>query len=93
MLPKDTLSELLFFIVENEEFKSIEKLGSFSEREVKEALRDLAVGLRQEADKERGLSKVDYKHFEELSPHVKQVLSTLTPREFQILFKHFGFEN
>ncbi len=93
MLPKETLSELLFFLVENEELKSIEKLGSFSPTQVREALKELAVQLRQEADKEQDYSKIDYKHFEELSPHVKQVLSTLTPREFQTLFKHFGYEN
>jgi hypothetical protein len=93
MLPKETLSELLFFLVENEDFLSIEKLGSFSPNQVKEALKELALHLRQEADKESDLSKVNYKHFEELSPQVKQVLSTLTPREFQTLFKHFGFEN
>ena len=93
MLPKETLSELLFFLVENEEFPSIERLGSFTPIQVKEALKELALHLRQQADKENDLSKVNYKHFEELSPQVKQVLSTLTPREFQTLFKHFGFEN
>jgi len=93
MLPKETLSELLFFLVENEDFLSIEKLGSFSPSQVKEALKELALHLRQQADKETDLSKVNYKHYEELSPQVKQVLSTLTPREFQTLFKHFGFEN
>ena len=93
MLPKETLSELLLFLVENEEFRSIEKLGSFTPLQLKEALKELAVHLRQQADRETDLSKVDYKHFEELSPQVKQVLSTLTPREFQTLFKHFGFEN
>ena len=93
MLPKETLSELLFFLVENEEFRSIEKLGSFTPIQFKEALKELALHLRQEADKEHDLSKVNYKHFDELSPQVKQVLATLTPREFQTLFKHFGFEN
>ncbi|MFO1518849.1 MAG: hypothetical protein U1F57_04175 [bacterium] len=93
MLPKETLSELLFFLVENEELKSIERLGSFTPTLVKESLKELAVQLRQEADKEQDYTKIDYKHFEELSPHVKQVLSTLTPREFQTLFKNFGFEN
>ena len=93
MLPKETLSELLFYLVENEEFHSLQSLGSFSTPQVKEALKELALHLRQEADKENDLSKVNYKHFEELSPRVKQVLATLTPREFQTLFKHFGYEN
>ena len=93
MLPKETLSELLLFLVENEEFKSLEKLGSFTPAQVREGIKELAIHLRQQADREHDLSKVDYKHFEELNPRVKQVLSTLTPREFQTLFKHFGFEN
>jgi hypothetical protein len=93
MLPKQALSELIFYLAEHEEFRSIESLGTFTTAEVKNALRELAFQLRREADQEQDLSKMDYKHLDELSPKVKQVLSTLTPREFQTLFKQFGIEN
>jgi len=93
MLPKETLSELLLYLVEHEEFKSLEALSSLNPSQVRAALKELAFELKRETEKERDLSKIAYKHFEELSPKVKQVLSTLTPREFQILFKQFGVEN
>lgn len=92
MLPLETLSELLKYLAEHEEFRSLSELGSISPDEVRVALRDLSNYLRQKADKERTTAKIDPKHFEELTPKVKQVLSTLTPREFQILFKQFGIE-
>ncbi len=92
MLPKTTLSELLLFLAEHEDFHSIESLGSFTSAQVREALKDLAFSLRKQASEEQSSAKIDFKHFEELSPKVKQVLSTLTPRECQTLFQHFGFE-
>ncbi|MBL7684420.1 MAG: hypothetical protein JNK65_00070 [Deltaproteobacteria bacterium] len=92
MFPKETLSEILFFLAEHESFSSVQKLGSLTPNQVKEALRSLASELKQQAIQEQDLSKVDYKKLDELSPKVKQVLSTLTPREFHTLFKNFGYE-
>jgi DNA-directed RNA polymerase sigma subunit (sigma70/sigma32) len=93
MLPKETLSELLNYIADNEELKSIEQLGTVTPHEVRTALRELATELRIESLKEQDLSKSDYQKHDELTRKVKQVLSALTPREFQILFKQFGIEN
>ncbi len=93
MLPKETLSELLLYLAEHEEFSSLQALNSFNPAQVRAALKELAFELRRESEKERDLSKMAYKHLEELSPKVKQVLSTLTPREFQTLFKQFGVDN
>ncbi len=91
MLPKDTLSEILLYLVEHEEFKSIDKLGSLSQKEVREGLKELAFSLRQEIDREQS-GTVDIKHMQELSPKVKHALSTLTNRELQTLIKSFGIE-
>ncbi len=92
MIPKDTLSELLFYLADHEEFKSVESLGSFTPQEVRDVLRELALSLRQQADQEE-TGKIDVKHLEELSSKVKHALSTLTPRELKSLVKHFDIES
>lgn len=90
MLPKETLSEILRYLVEHEEFKSIDDLGSISRNEVRTALLELASHLQIEAKREQNLNSGSYQNYDELSPKVKHVLSTLTPREFQALLKQFG---
>ena len=91
MLPKETLSELLLYLVEHEEFLSVQSLGSFTPKQAKEALKELAFVLRQEADKDQP-EKLDLKKLEEISPKVRHALSTLTPRELQMLIRQFGIE-
>lgn len=90
-MPKDTLSELIRYISENEDFKSVEKLagGDISVPEVRAVLRELADGLAREAALE-GKKDYDVKSCKILSKEAKNVISSLSSREERSLLTKFG---
>ncbi len=90
MIPKETLSEVLRYLVDHEELKSIDHLGSISRNEVRVGLLRLADRLEEEARKEQEDDFENYQNFEELSLKVKNLLSSLSPTECKKLFKQFG---
>ena len=91
-MPKDTLSELLLFLSENEEFSSMSKLmgEGITSEEVRAALRELAVGLRQEAAAEAAKQAYDAKKDSHLSKDAKTIISYLSPGEERALLTAFG---
>ena len=90
MIPKETLSEVLRYLVDHEELKSIDSLGSISRNDVRVSLLRLADKLEEEARKEQDEDFENYQNFEELSHKVKNLLSSLSPNECKKLFKQFG---
>jgi len=93
MIPKDTLSEVLRYLVDHEEFKSVDSLGSISRNEVRVALLRLADTLDEQSRQEQGEELQNFQSFEELSLKVKSLLSSLSPHECKKLFKQFGVSN
>ncbi len=93
MIPKETLSEVLRYLVDHEEFKSIEALGSFTRNDVRVALLKLSDRLEEEARQEHGENLQNFQSFEELSLKVKNLLASLSPNECKKLFKQFGVSN
>lgn len=91
IMPKDTLAELLFFLAENCDFSSIEKMldPEMNIEEVRSALRELGQGLLLEVSKE-GLS-YDPQDDSKLSKEAKAILSYLSPGEEKTLLSAFGF--
>ncbi len=92
-LPKETLSELLNFLADHESFESLRELGTITPQQVRTILKELAQELKREAAREMEETPLDPSHFDELSPEVKEALSTLSPGDLQRLIRHFGIEN
>jgi len=93
VLPKETLSELLLFIAENEDFNSISKKlrSGVSVEETRSALRELAGELAREAAiEQKSLESSDAGSEVTFSPKVKGILSHLSPQEKKALFTAFG---
>lgn len=93
MIPNDTLSEVLRYLVDHEEFKSVDSLESISRNDVRVALLRLADKLDQEVKAEQDETFQNFQNFEELSAKVKTLLSNLSPGECKKLFKQFGISN
>lgn len=89
-MPKDTLAELLQYLVEHERFTSIEDIAGndITVPEVKNAIRELARELAKEAASET--KSYDVKNCKVLSKTSKNVISSLSTREEKILLKKFG---
>lgn len=87
-MPKETAAELLFFLADNEDFSSVEKMGDsdITVEEVRAVLRELASALNREAS-------ANWKSFDVkgkgLSKEAKNVISSLSPREEQSLLTAF----
>lgn len=92
IMPKDTLAELLFFLAENCDFYSIEKLldSEMTLEEVRSALRELGQGLLMEVSKE-GAQGYNPQDDSKLSKEAKAILSYLSPGEEKTLLSAFGF--
>jgi hypothetical protein len=91
-MPKETASELLIFLAENEEFDSVNsKLteGDLKVEEVRAVLREIGEALRRESNAERK-EKYDVKSCQHLSKEAKRIISYLSPREEQTLLSAFG---
>lgn len=93
MLPKETISEVLRYLVDHEEFKSVDSLESIRRNDVRVILLQLADQLEAEAKREEEESLQNYQNFEELSIKVKSLLSNLSPSECKKLFRQFGIGN
>ena len=90
-LPKETVSELLFYLAEHEEFSSVAQLhGGVTVEEVRAAMREVAGKLRQEADAEWGAHHYDAQKDRSLSKEAKDIISYLSPGEERALLSAFG---
>lgn len=90
-MPKETLAELLLFVAEQETFASVEKLlaEGVSIPELRAALREVAVSLKQEAFEE-GDHDYNAQKDGRLSKEVKTIISYLSPGEEKSLLQAFG---
>lgn len=89
-LPKDTAVELLRYLAEHEDFKSLDALepDGLTRETARAVLRELADNLQKEVDAEgRPREAGDLAH---LSGEAKRILSYLSPREEKALLKAFG---
>ncbi len=84
----DTVSELLIYLAEHEEFPSLKNLREFKKEEVCDMLKELAQSLKEASLTEGGFQKADLNGFE-LSSKALSLISALSPREENILFKSF----
>lgn len=85
---KDAVAELLVYLADNEDFKSAAKLKSFSNKDIKNVLRELADSIKADAARDvlvhkSELSQKDY------SANLNKVVSSLSPHEENLLFKSF----
>ncbi len=86
-IPKETLAELLLFLNENEEFESIQQLGTVSRSNLRTALNELALQLKREAHASN--DSMDLSKLKDLKKPYRQILSALSPREAKLLIKGF----
>ncbi|MBI2339890.1 MAG: hypothetical protein HYU99_05950 [Deltaproteobacteria bacterium] len=85
---KDAVCELLFYLAENEEFPSLAKLKTFTKSEVAEIIKEIAFQLKGEMADEGPRQKLNSANFD-LSSKALSLISCLSPREEQLLFKSF----
>lgn len=85
---KDAVAELLNYLADHEDFKSIKQLKSFTKGDVTALFREMAESLKNESAKEPLISKQDIKQ-KEFSPNLNRVVSGLSPHEESLLFKSF----
>lgn len=90
-MPKETLAELLLFLAENEEFPAVERslADGVTSAQVRSALRELALGLKQEAEQE-GDSLYNPRKDTKLSKEAREIISYLSPTEEKALLTAFG---
>ncbi len=90
VMPKGTLSELLYFLAENERFSSVsDHLGSgVSVTEVRAVLRELAREISAEASS--GLTDTDAKKNLHISRKARKTMTYLSAHEEKTLLSAFG---
>lgn len=85
---KEAVTELLTLLADQEDFKSLSAAQGFEKEEIKEVLLEIATQLKKEADEEVPSGRVNYNDFE-FTPKALSLISCLSPREEQLLFKTF----
>lgn len=90
-MPKETAAEVLQFLAEQEEFRSVaEAVGEdLAVEEVRAMLRELALELRREAAASPR-SAYDVAKCRHLSGSAKQIISCLSPMEEKTMLAAFG---
>ncbi len=87
-LPKQTLAEVLLFLVEKENFSSVTELRTLTLEQIQQSLTDLAFRLHEEARHENSVE--DFKRVEQgLLPSYKNLLTQLSREEKEKLIKGF----
>jgi hypothetical protein len=86
-LPPETLSELLLYLNENEDFASLKLLGTVSREELSKAVQSLAGQLKKEGDTAN--QSLDWTQLKELKEPYRELLGSLSPRERELLLKGF----
>ena len=92
-LPKEVLAEILWYLADYERFQGLEQTlqGGISIVDVRSALRELSVQLREDLTKEQqAIGAVDSSKIENLNSHTRKILSSLSPREEKTLLRIFG---
>ncbi len=94
-MPKETLVELLLYLAENEKFPSVSKelKGGVTVDEVKDVLRELAMGLAREEQVEKGEGTIDMLKQAGASAKARKIMSALSAREEKTILNAFGFNN
>jgi len=90
-IPKDALAELLIYIAEHETFASLKDFSSFKPAEVRFALKELAMQLKKELQRD-GATGVDIAKLKGIDKRTKQILSALSPRESKLLLRAFSID-
>lgn len=92
-MPKETLVELLFYLAENESFPSVSRdlSGGVTVDEVRQVLRELAVGLAREDSSHENESTADMLKKAGVSPKARKIMSALSEREEKTILHVFGF--
>ena len=92
-LPKEVLAEILWYLADYEQFHGLEQTlqGGISIVDVRSALRELSVQLREDLVKDQQSSgAIDSSKIDNLSTHTRKILSGLSPREEKTLLRIFG---
>ncbi|MBF0106024.1 MAG: hypothetical protein HQM16_11935 [Deltaproteobacteria bacterium] len=85
----DTISELLIFLAEHEQFESLKSIKNISKADVSTLLKDLANQINDMTAKSTMINK-DTLTRREFPEAVNRVVSKLTPQEENLLLKSFG---
>ncbi len=83
-----TVSELLLYLAEHEDFSSLDGLKEFNGIEVAEIIKEIAHAIQESSSGDGAFQKTDLSGFE-LSSKALTLISSLSPREETILFKSF----
>lgn len=86
---KEAVSELLIYLADNEDFKSLKGVSAFTQSDVRRILRELAQQLKEEENLETNNEKRPQYDDLELSSQAMALISSLSPREELLLFKSF----
>jgi len=90
-MPKEAVSELLFYLAEQEEFSSLDRLGGdVTVQETRSVFRELAEQLRREADAEWSQKDYNAQKDRSLSKEARDIISYLSPGEERTLLTAFG---
>lgn len=85
---KDAVAELLVYLADNEDFKSATKLKSFTKKDIKSVLRELADSIKTDSAKDALVHKNELSQ-KDFSANLNKVVSSLSPHEESLLFKSF----
>lgn len=84
----EAVAELLMYLADHEDFKSLKGLKTFSSSEVSSLFREMAKNLQEYALNQPLMAKDDLDQ-KEISGNLSRVVSHLTPQEENLLFKSF----
>lgn len=85
---QEAVAELLIYLADHEDFKSIQDMKNITKGDVKNMLAELAEHLKEKAEKQPIMRKSQLKQ-KQLGVNTSQVISKLTPKEEEILFQSF----
>ncbi|QQR81614.1 MAG: hypothetical protein IPJ69_05770 [Deltaproteobacteria bacterium] len=93
-LPMTLLAEVLDYLADYEHFSGLDSIldEDFTVQDVRSALREIALQVRQDSDQKQLQfnAKVDFQKSEQLTTHVKSLLSSLSPTDERKLLSRFG---
>lgn len=92
-LPMELFVEILDYLADYEHLQGLDQIldPEYTLLDVRSALRELVLHLRQELEQEKGSKSLpDYGKDKSLSPKARQVLSSLSPGDERKLLNRFG---
>lgn len=89
-MPKDVAAEMLRYLSEHENFKSLDDIGDdVNNVSIKALLREISDELAREVAADNKIA-YDVKGCKKLSKEAKNIISCLSPREEKALLSAFG---